>query len=439
MTKSHVKEMSQARFAALTFATNSSYHEIAWFSDMDEHFLATIFIDWTDEDYHYVILARDEAHVFRCIASGESFENAASAISALFIKLDSYIQSPKKIYPQGEAAASKQNDIFGKIVDEAKLNKNFIQLRDTERLSAAKELIQEIARSFIEIDGKFFRTFQQDGFDQRTWELYLYAYLHEEGFTFDRKHPSPDYVCIKEPYKICVEATTINPPNNIQRETQSLQDVFIQNSEYTCIKLRKALNKKLIKRYWELPHVQGYSLVLAIQSFENFGDCTSILNYLYGVSHSWTKDKDGQLIITPEKITEHKHKQSHAKSGFFFQPDTENISAILFSNSGTTSKFNRMGKLAGFGSPRVHLWRIGTCFNYEPNATQPKPFAFEIEPDKYQETWAQGISMIHNPNALLPINPELFPSIAHHFFDNGQIVSRSIEEFQPLTSITLNI
>jgi hypothetical protein len=40
-------------------------------------------------------------------------------------------------------------------------------------------------------------------------------------------------------------------------------------------------------------------------------------------------------------------------SGFFDLPGPENVSAVLFSNSGTISKFNRMGVVAGFGSRRV--------------------------------------------------------------------------------------
>jgi hypothetical protein len=33
-------------------------------------------------------------------------------------------------------------------------------------------------------------------------------------------------------------------------------------------------------------------------------------------------------------------------------PDAENVSAVLFSNSGTIAKFNRVGALPGFGSSR---------------------------------------------------------------------------------------
>jgi hypothetical protein len=46
--------------------------------------------------------------------------------------------------------------------------------------------------------------------------------------------------------------------------------------------------------------------------------------------------------------------------------------------------------------------------------------------------------MFHNPNALRPVLEALFPTIAHHRFRDGQIVS-SVPEFHPYASLTLNI
>ena len=37
--------------------------------------------------------------------------------------------------------------------------------------------------------------------------------------------------------------------------------------------------------------------------------------------------------------------------------EAENVAAVVFSNSGTIAKFNRMGLLAGFGSRRLRLVR----------------------------------------------------------------------------------
>ena len=115
--------------------------------------------------------------------------------------------------------------------------------------------------------------------------------------------------------------------------------------------------------------------------------------------------------------------------------DSEYISAILFSNSGTISKFNRMGYLSGCGSKRVKMIRTGTCYNHEANSEKPKSFVYEVGDEKFPETWGQGLSMFHNPYARYPVNPQLFPDIAHHILEEGQI-SSFLEDFHPLASVT---
>ena len=44
-------------------------------------------------------------------------------------------------------------------------------------------------------------------------------------------------------------------------------------------------------------------------------------------------------------------------SGFFDEPGAANVSAVIFSNAGTLSKFDRMGIIAGFEEPGVHSRR----------------------------------------------------------------------------------
>jgi len=46
--------------------------------------------------------------------------------------------------------------------------------------------------------------------------------------------------------------------------------------------------------------------------------------------------------------------------------------------------------------------------------------------------------MFHNPKALHPVDRRLFPNIAHHYFDEGQIRSL-LPEFHPFGSYTWNI
>ena len=91
--------------------------------------------------------------------------------------------------------------------------------------------------------------------------------------------------------------------------------------------------------------------------------------YLYGYDHDWKLDK-GRLKITARKVKEHRWAKKRVPSGFFGLPGAENISAVLFSNSGTISKFNRMGVIAGFGSNEIRVFREGTAFDHDPNAAK---------------------------------------------------------------------
>jgi hypothetical protein len=75
-------------------------------------------------------------------------------------------------------------------------------------------------------------------------------------------------------------------------------------------------------------------------------------SYVMGYRHNHQRSPNGEIIIVPEKIGMHEWKVKEVPFGFFDLPDAENVSAVLFSNSGTIAKFNRMGTLAGFGSSK---------------------------------------------------------------------------------------
>ena len=94
--------------------------------------------------------------------------------------------------------------------------------------------------------------------------------------------------------------------------------------------------------------------------------------YLYGYAHDWHHDPDGTLIITPRRVEVHRWGSKEIPSGFFRFPGAENISAVVFNNSATISKFNRMGLLAAFGSHRVQMIRQGVALDLDPNAAEPR-------------------------------------------------------------------
>lgn len=248
---------------------------------------------------------------------------------------------------------------------------------------------------------------------------------------------------------ICIEAVTANPIQGDSRDepehnTGNEFDKYFSDDywDMVAIKLGSSLYSKLNKRYWEHSNVKDRPLIFAIQDFSESRSLSrssvALSNYLYGFKYNWHHDKEGNLVIIPVVIGIHKKGRKKIPSGFFSLPGADNISAVLFSNSGTIAKFNRMGYQAGFHNQGLKLIRRGTCHNHDPNAAVPSMFSYEVGDPKYPETWSQGLNMFHNPYAKYPLDPSLFGDIAHHRLHQG-LVQSIIPQFHPISSVTINL
>ena len=176
--------------------------------------------------------------------------------------------------------------------------------------------------------------------------------------------------------------------------------------------------------YWELPHMKNVPFVLAVHDF-----CTIELNDMvcarnerlpFQSQASWSKDEAGKFHITEHPIKEHTWGSKTIPSGLFNEPNSEYVSAVPFSNSGTLPKFNRMGKLAGFGSERVLMKRIGVRHNPDDNATEGLPFSVNVEPEEYSEDGSHGVSVFLNPRAVHPVPPGRLVAVPTTSFEQGR-------------------
>jgi len=455
MSFSDVKKMRRERFNAYVDWTRMPNTEIMsceveWYSGPREYVLGVLILDYTDDDFNGVILARDLSGRYRCIDIFASIESISSARAKLKKMMRKHIKDGIKVFTQGDETY-KPMDLFTPLVSSDKLHPHFSLFDKYINWSPATSIIKEMMNHFEDVDGNFVEQFQTTAFDARLWELYLFAYLREEHFFLDRKYHAPDYVVRKYGETICIEAVTVNPTGNVinqdlerSYESKNPEELAERLENYMPIKFGSSLYSKLKKkqRYWDLEHVKGKPLVFAIADFHEANSMvwshSALWQYLYGMRYEHIASEDGSYHISPQKIVSHRLGEKEIPSGFFFLEDAENVSAILSSNSGTISKFNRMGKLAGFGSDDVKLYRKGYCHDHDPEAAVPLMFGFEVVAGKISETWAEGLNMYHNPNAKHPVNHELFPSIAHHFFEDGMIKS-IIPKFHPYSSLTLNV
>lgn len=430
-TTMKIKTLNPVRFNALCFSrqplADFISEEVEWFSDENEHVLGIVLLDLVDSDWSWVVLGRDANSLFRAVDLQTSISSKDEARKQLHARLLHHASAGIGGFVQGDERKTTTR-LFEPKVPVEREHYIFKLIKSGAHHSAARALMQEIANAFVDVDGNYVKDFQTTGFNARLWELYLFAFLHEQRFYIHREVATPDFCLVKGDIPVAVEAVTVNPTEGetapIPTSEEQLKHL---REEYMPIKFGSALFSKLKKRYWELPHVKGKPLVLAIHDFHSNNSMTwsapSLNSYLYGLRATWQKDESGKLTITENKVEKHTWGSKAIPSGFFDQPGAENISAVLFSNSATISKFNRMGKLAGFGDPKVTMIRVGVRQDFDPNATEPLPFKMLIEPDKCHETWSEGVSIFHNPKALLPIPKELFPLCAHHFLQEGRRVA----------------
>lgn len=347
----------------------------------------------------------------------------------------------------GASNRERRKELFDPVVREDRRDRRFEHARTWPGAEPGRLMANEIYRELPEPDGNFVEQFQSTGFDARVFELYLYAYFSRSRFGVTRPRPHPDFLVTRAGTTVAVEATTVNPrPNeklidlsNPPREL-SPEELKHKLENELPIRFGSPLFSKLNMRYWESPECKDLPLVLAIEAFHEplsltFSD-SSLAHFLYGLRSfpKWTED--GELYTEDVPIAEHRHGKKVIPSRFFGQPDTENISAVLFSNSGTWAKFQRMGFQAGYQRGNVTMIRRGICFNPDRNSATPLRFEYSLHNPPREESWGQGLAVFHNPNATHPLPHEFFADAAIHYFEEQGRLTTDGPTFHPFTSVT---
>ncbi len=424
--------ITKERFNALVAYTRNPLaagilsKEIEWYASDNEILLATIIVD-LDNEFTAIILGRDADLKYHCINFPMMFENIVEARNYMFFE-------SKRLLGEIDFNMknnNKRQSLFDVICDEESISPHFKILRTLKEYSSAKEIIEEIMPHFKDItDKNFIEQFQTTGFNSRLWELYLFIYLTEERLVIERENNYPDFLVAKGIQKVAIEAVTVNPTQgkkSIENFTPEKVAEFLKNN--MPLKFWSSLSSKLKKtnkkgeHYWEMEHTKNCPFVLAIADFHAEGSMmwssTALEHYLYGMRQTWHISDDGQLIIKPIE-TNFVKDNGKEEIGFFSLENSENISAVLFSATGTISKFVRMGKIAGFGGSSIAVKYGGNCYDHS-HGLKPKRFFFEVDTN-YKELWGTGISIYHNPNARYPLSRDIFPSVTHYRMDtDGQL------------------
>ena len=333
--------------------------------------------------------------------------------------------------------------------EKRKLGENFKLLMGTPNHIPAAVAVGEIYLAMPNPDDNFVSDFQTTNFDSRLFELYLLAAFREQGVTVFQDHESPDFLIQRAGHECFVEAVTANPRGTrIQGFTfptfapESKEERLLGAP---AVRFAKTLRSKIQRDYEKLPHVLGKSFAFAIADFHAPSSMVwsreALPSYLYGVHAKVDVGPDGpravgtivDRLIGPEGIP----------AGLFRDPAMSHVSAVIFSNAATLSKFNRMGFLAGWQPPGLTMTRSGVLFDPAPNAVKARDFEMDILSDEYSalwprgEEWCQELEVYHNPLASKPLAFDLLPGAIHYFEIDGELVFRSMWENTILSSVTV--
>ena len=338
-----------------------------------------------------------------------------------------------------------KKSLFVPMVPPEKLNPHFRSLVNAPDYHPTRNMLDQVYQDFDDPDGNFLEQFQTTGFDARFFELYLFAYFSNSGFEIDRNHPNPDFLVTREGFTVSVEATTANPSQGNLFIGQSLPSrlspgelAHFQDEELP-IRFGSPLFSKLQNRYWELEHCKGRPFILVIEAFFNEESLTladsGLAQYLYGQRESADWTTEGNLEVHTDIVESHTYRYKTIPSKFFEQPDTEYVSAVVFTNSGTHAKFTRMGYQQSFGIDHFDISRFGYCVNPDPDAMDPTYFEYSLAEPPLVESWGQGLVVNHNPNALFPLPRGYFPEALEAYIEDGEYKAE-VPYWHPFSSRT---
>jgi hypothetical protein len=441
-----MRPISVVRFNALAGycrrpETVITYEELAWFEHANERLLGMIAQDLNDGEFAGIIYGRDQRERFRSIYVIPEFETSERRAKLhLRHAMDLLGMAPDEAFHQGDEKKGSPLDFFTPLGPQAKLHPIFRDLLEKETRSAARGIIKPMMKWYEDPDGNFVEQFQTTAFDARIWELYLFAMFRESGYMIDRSHAVPDFVCSGLLGDLAVEAVTVNPSPKPGPELNSEQAMDEYLRDYLPIRLSSSLTSKLAKAYWKQPHIANMPFVFAIQDFSAPGAMLAtrpaLRRYLYGYEQGWSPDHAGRMHATPVRVSVHRWNGKEIPSDFFSLPNAENVSAVLFNSSGTISKFNRMGVVAGFGSPRVRMIRRGIAVPANPSEPNLREFQLPVTEAGYSETWIEGLDVYHNPRAKHPLDPRMLPDSAHFFCQPSGELRGIVPPWHPLFSCT---
>ena len=317
-----------------------------------------------------------------------------------------------------EPTIRSRRKLFEAAVDESRQHPAFREIAASAARVGTRTLMQQTFDQWESPDRQFVRDFQTEGFDARVFELYLAATLDSLGWTVTAESSRPDFRCLGNGLEFYVEAATAHTPGNPVTPT-SPEEYFKElaastdNVDEVAVRFGSVLRSKAMKSYQDLPHVAGKPIVIAVQGFFGpgalFHPVHPLVRYVYDMALTEI-DESGAISPTDASVGSHIGDTKTIESGWFNNHEAADISAVMWSNSGTVAKFNRMATGLGLGAPGWEIHRLGFELDPRPGATRPASFSERVEPGA-EEPWEEGLVVMHNPRARVPLPLSAFEGV----------------------------
>lgn len=374
-------------------------------------------------------------------------------------------------------------DLFTPRFKDERLHPYFKSLITNEEFKPVQETLTMWSTGLLarkKESNKFINEFQLS-FNSSFWELYLNKAFLDMGFNIDYSKESPDFNLTHNSGRVVnVEAVSSN--NNLNGEdeyyTKSAYKESIkskkENFDFATLKLLGKLkdkkdlfigiNEKKFP-YSKLEHVDGNPFVVAIAPFDSHHAYTQnntlINRVLFGIEPP-SIDKTGQPIF--KEISHIAGKDGkNIKLGIFTNDSYKEISAVIFSTTGTFGKavvqsnvkntkvrstryresdlgeFISNHGLDNFGTTERKISKtydiISTREPYE-NKVPGSDSNFIVygsdmhycDLSEHEETHLDGLHIYYNPYANIPLDNDLFNNyeITQNYFD------KTIQEMVPI-------
>lgn len=346
-------------------------------------------------------------------------------------------------------------DLFSTKISKNKLNDSFKYIYKDPRFAPVREVIQSWAHGLQQRSGekiKFVNEFQTT-FNSALWELYLNEMFIRLGYSIDYTKDSPDFnVTTPSGYNFNVEAMVSEKSHK-----PPVGDIFSQ-SKFKHQATLKLLGKIKDKHdlftgvkgkkfpYSTMEHVVNKPFVLALAPFDSdlalTQNNTIINRVLFGIEEPTMRDlARGQQR---KVLSIRKNEQCEIPLGIFTNDSYKEISAVIFSTTGTFGKavvqsgveryirstryraldVNHFIVSEGMKNEGTHTKKLSTEHYLKTHRQffNNEVFGADIElchSREYTETHFDGLHIYYNPNATVPLDKNIFfpPEITQNFYD----------------------